>query len=77
MPFIRLQCSQKAYSGCRMPLTHLDAPPLLVPVPCPNSHVVTAGQDNGRGRMDGQASDVVRMCLEGRDLFVGVVIEDP
>ena len=55
---------------------HLDAPPLLVPVPSFDRHVVASCEDDACGRMDGQASNVVRVRLKRGDLFVRVVVED-
>ena len=58
-------------------MTYLDTPPLLVPVPGPNGHIIATRQDNARGRMDSQASDVVGVRLKSRDFFVRIVVEDP
>ena len=57
--------------------TYLNAPPLLVPIPGPNGHIIATRQDNARGRMASQASDVVGVRLKSRDFFVRVVVEDP
>ena len=50
--------------------------PLLVPIPCLDCHVIASRQDDARRRVDSQASDVVRVRFEGRNLFVRVVVED-
>jgi hypothetical protein len=55
---------------------YLDVAPLLVPVPGLDGHVIAAGEDDRGGGVDGEASDVVWMGLEGDNLFVGVVVED-
>ena len=69
--------SQGAHAPQDTDTTYLNAPPLLVPIPGPNGHVVTTRQDNARGRMDSQASDVVGVRLKSRDFFVRIVVEDP
>ena len=56
--------------------TYLNTPPLLVPIPCLNCHIITTRQDNTCSWVYGKTSDVVRVCLKGRDLFVRVVVED-
>ena len=57
--------------------TYLNTPPLLVPIPCLDCHVIASRQDDARRRVDCQASDVVRVRFKGRNLFVRVVVEDP
>jgi hypothetical protein len=54
---------------------HLNALPLLFPVPSFDCHVITPAQDDVCGRMHSKTSYVVRMCLECCDLLVGIVIE--
>ena len=56
--------------------TYLNTPPLLVPIPCLDCHVIASRQDDARRRVDCQASDVVRVRFEGRNLFVRVIVED-
>lgn len=54
---------------------YLYAFPLFLPVPRLNRHVVTPCEDDTRGRVNCQTSDVVRVGLKSDDLLVGVVIE--
>jgi hypothetical protein len=56
--------------------TRLNTLPLFFPIPSFDRHVVTSGQDNVRGRMNGETPYIVRMCLECYDLFMCIVIED-
>ena len=56
--------------------THLNASPLLVPIPCLDGHIITTGEHDARGGVNGQASDVVWVRLKSSDLFVGIVVED-
>jgi len=60
----------------RYDVTNLYALPVLLPIPGLDCHVIASGQDNACGRMDGEASDVIWMSLEGGHLLVGVVVED-
>ena len=69
--------SKGAHASQGNDTTYLNAPPLLVPVPGPNGHIIATRQDNARGRMDSQASDVVGVRLKSRDFFVRIVVEDP
>lgn len=55
---------------------NLDVTPALLPIPSFDGHVVTSGEYDGCGRVDGKTSDIVRVGLESGDLFMGVVIED-
>lgn len=57
-------------------MTDLNALPAFLPIPSLDRHVIAPGQDDARGGMDGETSDVVRMSLEGGYFFVGVVVED-
>lgn len=57
-------------------MKYLDVAPLFIPVPGFDSHIVTAGKDDRGRRMNGQASDIVRMGLESDNFFMGVVVED-
>ena len=57
-------------------MTNLNALPALLPIPSLDCHVITSGQDNTCSRVNSEASDVVRMSLEGRHFLVGVVVED-
>ena len=54
---------------------HLNAPPLLVPVPRLDGHVIATGEHDARARVDRQASNIIRMGLESDDLLVRVVVE--
>lgn len=57
--------------------THLEASPVLVPVPGLDSHVIATGKDDARARVNCEASNIIRMGLERGDLLVRVVVEDP
>jgi hypothetical protein len=57
-------------------LVHLDALPLLFPIPSFDRHIITSGQDDVCGRMYGETPYVVRVCLEYDDLLMCIVIED-
>ena len=56
--------------------THLNTPPLFVPIPCLDRHIVTAREDDACGGVNGKTSDIVGVCLKCRNLFMGVVVED-
>jgi hypothetical protein len=60
----------------RYDVTDLHALPALLPIPSLDCHIIASSQDNACGRVDGETSDVVRMCLEGGYFLVGVVVED-
>ena len=60
----------------RVPLEDPNALPLLVPVPSLDRHVVASREDNAERWVNRETSNIVRMCLEGSDLLVRVVIED-
>ena len=55
-----------------MSLVHL---PPLIPSPSLDRHIVAASQNDARRGVYSKTSNVVRMSLEGSDLFVGVVVE--
>jgi hypothetical protein len=57
-------------------VVHLDALPLLFPIPSFDCHIITPGQDDVCGRMYGETPYVVRMRLENYDLLMCIVIED-
>ena len=57
-------------------LAHLNAFPLLVPVPGFDSHIIAPSEHDTRGGVYCKASYIVWMCLERDDLLMGVVIED-
>ena len=50
--------------------------PTLVPVPQLDEHVVRGRQHVRLRRVDGKATDVIRMALEGLDLLHRVVVVD-
>ena len=57
-------------------VVHLDALPLLFPIPSFDCHIITPGQDDVCGRMHGETPYVVRMRLKYYDLLMCIVIED-
>ena len=57
-------------------MTYLDTPPLLVPVPCFNGHVITAGKYYAKRWMYRKATYVVWMGFKGDNFLVSIVIED-
>ena len=57
-------------------MTYLDTPPLLVPVPCFNGHVITASKYYAKRWMYRKATYVVWMGFEGNNFLVSIVIED-
>jgi hypothetical protein len=75
--FIRLYIGQ--ISGPKFQsngVVHLDAFPLLFPIPSFDCHIITPGQDDVCGRMHGETPYVVWMRLEYYDLLMCIVIED-
>lgn len=51
--------------------SHLGTPPSLIPVPALDSAIIGRGQDDGQGRVDGDASDVILMGLPGVNTLSG------
>jgi hypothetical protein len=63
------QPSSSQYDGRTR--SHLSTPPSLIPVPALDSAVIGRGQDDGQGRVDGDASDVILVRLPGVYTFSG------
>ena len=55
--------------------THLDAAPLLIPIPGFDCHIIAPGQDYTGGWMHGQAPNVIWVGFECSDFLVRVIIE--
>lgn len=76
MPFVSLYSLQSVTRFISLQAAHLDAFPLFFPIPSFDGHVVTSRKDDACSRMYCETPNVVGMCLECRDLFMRVVIED-
>ena len=59
-----------------MSFKRTNAFPLLVPVPCFNGHVITAGKYYAKRWMYRKAAYVVWMGFKGNNFLVSIVIED-
>nr|POF00933.1 phosphatidylglycerol/phosphatidylinositol transfer protein [Quercus suber] len=59
-----------------MTFENLHALPTTFPIPKLDRHVVASGQDKRLCGMHNDGTDVIRMCLEGGDLLIGVVVVD-
>ena len=59
-----------------MSFKRTNAFPLLVPVPCFNGHVITAGKYYAKRWMYRKATYVVWMGFKGNNFLVSIVIED-
>ena len=77
MPFVSLWSLQSLTRVVSSQAVHLDAFPLFFPIPSFDGHVVTSSEDDACSRVYGETPNVVGVCLECRDLFMRVVIEDP
>lgn len=68
-----LTTNHREYASVR---AHLYTPPLLVPVPCFDRHVITSSKHNARSGVNGQAANVVGVCFKSSYLLMSVVVED-
>ena len=59
-----------------MAIENLSAYPTLLPVPQSYSHIITGSQHVGLSGVNGNRTNIVRVCFEGCNLFGGVVVVD-
>jgi len=76
MPLVSLSLFQSLTLCFYKQAIYLDTFPLFFPVPSLDGHVITSSKDDARSRVYGKTPNIVRMCLERRDLFMRVVIEN-
>lgn len=55
--------------------SYLHTLPTLFPVPGFDGHVIAPGENEGKGGMNCQASNVVRVRFEGGDFLVRIIVE--
>ena len=68
------ELSQDDRPGVSRGSTHLNMPPISIPVPQLDGHVITRRQDERQGRMNRQATNVIWMGFDLTDFLAGVVI---
>lgn len=66
-----------AHNIVAVALEHLHAFPTLLPVPKLNCHVIGGCEHKRLGRMNGNRTDIIRVCFKGGDFFGCVVVVDP
>ena len=72
-----LWVDRHAHNIVAMAFEHLYALPALLPVPKLNCHVIGGCEHKRLGGVDGNRTDVIRVCFKGRDFFGCVVVVDP
>ena len=71
-----LRVDGHAHHVVAMTFKDLNTLPTLLPVPQSHSHIITGSQHVGLSGVNGNRTNVVRVCFEGCDLFGGVVVVD-